>query len=82
MHLDSYADAGVNVAVSLVNELAGEIAPDAIRRRLAEILAIDPPSVAALGKRHVPGFVALAERLREVFADSSTGATSTAPRRG
>ena len=69
MHLDSYADAGINVAVSLVNELAGDPSGEAARARLAETLAVDPPSVAALGKRHVPGFLALAGRLREVFAD-------------
>ncbi len=69
MQLDSYADAGVNVAVSLVNELAAETAAAEARARLAAILAIDPPSVAELGKRHVPAFLALAERLREVFAD-------------
>jgi predicted RNA-binding Zn ribbon-like protein len=69
----SYEDAGAVIAVDLVNELAldhafGRPAPRtdpfaAIQR----VLAIDPPSAAQLRERDVPGFLALARRLREVF---------------
>jgi predicted RNA-binding Zn ribbon-like protein len=72
---DSYKDAGLLVAAELVNELAPEperAAPMPAREAvstLSRILAIDPPSVAALTQAHVPSFIALARRLREVFAD-------------
>jgi predicted RNA-binding Zn ribbon-like protein len=73
VHLDSYADAGVLVAVDLVNALAG--APDvpAGLPDIAAVVAIDPPSVAQLDAADVPGFVALAQRLREIFADLDHG---------
>lgn len=61
--LDSYVDAGVQVAAALVNEPA----PDA--DALARVLARDPASVAQLKARDVPGFTALARDLRRVFAD-------------
>jgi predicted RNA-binding Zn ribbon-like protein len=72
---DSYKDAGLLVAAELVNELAssGErealLPPREAVVTLARILAIDPPSVAALTRSHVPSFVELAQRLRGVFAD-------------
>ncbi|MFF5233183.1 CGNR zinc finger domain-containing protein [Dactylosporangium sp. NPDC000521] len=62
------------VSVSLVNELtvagdrAGPVAGDELRV-LAQILAFDAPSLAALDGDDVPGFVALARRLREIFDD-------------
>jgi predicted RNA-binding Zn ribbon-like protein len=62
--LDSYIDAGLLVSADLVNEL------DSIDRgALSRILAIDPPSVAQLTQAHVPAFVALARRIRSVFAN-------------
>jgi predicted RNA-binding Zn ribbon-like protein len=73
--LDSYTDAGLLVAADLVNELAPNPereaplpARDAVGA-LSRILAIDPPSAAALTQTHVPAFVALAQRLRDVFTD-------------
>jgi predicted RNA-binding Zn ribbon-like protein len=69
--LDSYKDAGVMVSAELVNELApGNATPvrEAVAA-LSRILAIDPPSVVALTQTHVPQFVGLARRLRDVFAD-------------
>jgi predicted RNA-binding Zn ribbon-like protein len=73
--LDSYKDAGLLVSAGLVNEFA----PSAQRETplparegvaaLSRILAIDPPSVAALTQTHLAAFVTLARKLREVFAD-------------
>jgi len=73
--LDSYKDAGLLVAEALVNELDSNderaVAPSPREAVLvlARMLAIDPPSVAQLTQAHVPAFVALARRLRSVFAD-------------
>jgi predicted RNA-binding Zn ribbon-like protein len=73
--LDSYKDAGLRVAADLVNELAPGAGRDTSRptrevmATLSRILAIDPPSVAALTQTHVPAFVALAGQLRDVFVD-------------
>jgi predicted RNA-binding Zn ribbon-like protein len=73
--LDSYKDAGLLVSAGLVNELAPGVERDApLPAReavagLSRMLAIDPPSVAALAQTHVPAFVALARQLRNVFAD-------------
>jgi predicted RNA-binding Zn ribbon-like protein len=79
LELDSYRDAGVLTSVALVNGLAaafvrGKAAGPAdalgvIRRAVA----VDAPSVAALRERDVPGFVALAKRLREVIAALDAG---------
>ncbi len=74
MQLDSYADAGVIVSVDLVNELtttghrSGPAAGDELGA-LSGILAFDAQSQAALRADDVPGFVALARRLREIFDD-------------
>ena len=79
MKLDSYIDAGVFAAVTLVNGLtkgfAGgksvdDIEPLSVVRRA---LAVDPVSLSALTERDAPGFIALAERLREIFADLDRG---------
>jgi predicted RNA-binding Zn ribbon-like protein len=73
--LDSYKDAGLLVAAGLVNELAPNPQRDAplpardALAALSRILAIDPPSVAALTQTHVPAFIALAQRLRGVFTE-------------
>jgi predicted RNA-binding Zn ribbon-like protein len=73
--LDSYKDAGLLVSAELVNELAPSVeraTPVPARETVAllsRILAIDPPSVAALTQTHVPAFLALARQLRDVFAD-------------
>jgi hypothetical protein len=87
VQLDSYADAGVVAAMELVNVLAidntqgrprptGDELP-ALRR----VLAIDPPSVAQLGPGDVPGFVALAHQLQEVFEDLRQGHVDRAAER-
>lgn len=75
MKLDSYRDAGLLVSAELINELAPGPRRDAplptreAVAALSRMLAIDPPSVAALTQTHAPAFVALARRLRDVFAD-------------
>jgi len=77
--LDSYADAGVLVAVELVNELAPDGAsgdgqpPERILPAIAKILAVDPPSVARLRKRDIPGLLGLAHDLRQLFRDLQDG---------
>jgi predicted RNA-binding Zn ribbon-like protein len=70
--LDSYADTGVLVAVELVNALV-IAAPDAPAVAIAQVLAVDPPSAAKLKRADVPGFVALAQRLHDVFGSLSAG---------
>ncbi len=62
---DRYVDAGTFAAVDLVNDLlpTGELSV------LARVLAVDQPSVVQLVAADVPGFVELAQRLREVFDD-------------
>jgi predicted RNA-binding Zn ribbon-like protein len=83
--IGSYEDAGVLTAVELVNDLAARSVPgeprDAVLRLLARILAIDPPSVAELGRRDVPGFLELAQRMRAVFDDLHTGDVDAAASR-
>ncbi|MGH8238780.1 MAG: CGNR zinc finger domain-containing protein [Steroidobacteraceae bacterium] len=73
MKFDSYNDAGLLVSAELVNELAANGAPGVPARQamaaLSRMLAIDPPSAAQLSQAHVPAFVALARRIRSVFAD-------------
>jgi predicted RNA-binding Zn ribbon-like protein len=75
----SYEESGAHVAVELVNELAvqfafgrpvREVEPFAAVRR---ILEIDPPSAEQLRDRDVPGFVALAGRLKSVFGQLQRG---------
>lgn len=76
---DSYTDAGVLVAVDLVNGLV--VSPPAARPALERILAVDPPSVARLRDEDVPAFVGLARRLRGVFADLQRSDLDAAARR-
>jgi predicted RNA-binding Zn ribbon-like protein len=69
VNLDRYEDAGLLAALELANEPA--LGPGQPRKRalaaLARILAADPPSVAALRPGDAPGFLALAQQLRQVF---------------
>jgi predicted RNA-binding Zn ribbon-like protein len=84
---DSYEHAGAAIAVDLVNELAverafGRPAPatapfPAIRR----VLEIDPASAAQLRRRDVPGFIALAAQLRQVFRELDDGDVDAAASR-
>lgn len=55
----------------------GDRDPVAAIRRALEV---DPPSLAALRRRDVPGFVALAENLRRVFAALNGGQVDSAAR--
>ena len=66
MEIDSYEDAGLSVAIELVNGLVRAPAGDPMEQ-LARILAVDPPSRAQLRTRDRAGFAALADRLEEVF---------------
>ena len=83
----SYEDAGAVIAVDLVNELAIDHAfgrPGARTDPFAAIqrvLAIDPPSAAQLRERDVPGFLALARQLREVFGALARGDVDAAASR-
>lgn len=75
MELDSYRDAGVLFSVDLVNDFVvareslGPLPAAQAVRTLARILAVDPPTVAAVRPAHAPAFTALAQRLHAVFAD-------------
>lgn len=69
MLLDSYMDAGVYVAIDLVNRLVVRPEDASAQSVLAQILSVDPPSVQELRDEHVPGFLELAAALREVFTD-------------
>ena len=75
MELDSYRDAGVFVAVDLVNAFVVDppIDDPAAVAALGRALAVDPPSVAQLGLAVVPAFRALAAELAEVFAALDRG---------
>jgi predicted RNA-binding Zn ribbon-like protein len=67
--LDSYIDAGAIVAVDLINAFASERnTTDSPQAEVIEkILAVDPASVARLTGADVPGFIELAQRLRQIF---------------
>jgi predicted RNA-binding Zn ribbon-like protein len=79
VELDSYRDAGVLFSVDLVNDFAvareqqGPMSTPEAMAALARILAVDPPTVAAVRPAHVPAFTALAQRLCAVFADLAAG---------
>ena len=82
--LDSYEDAGIPMAVALVNELA-PAALDAetptgerLRTVLRDTLAVDPPSVLLLKPADAPAFLALARELRQIFHDLDDGRVDAA----
>lgn len=83
----SYEDTGVVVAAQLVNQLAARhafgrpVPPSDPFTAVRDILAVDAPSLAQLRKRDIPGFISLAERLREVFEDLHRGVLDGAARR-
>jgi hypothetical protein len=64
----SYSDAGMFVAVGLINELAvaGRTDDDAFAS-IADLLEFDPPTRQRLRRCHVPGFVALGHDLQRLF---------------
>jgi predicted RNA-binding Zn ribbon-like protein len=70
VRLDRYADAGALAAVGLVNALgcAPPLGGEAAVAALADVLAVDPPSVAQLAATDAPAFTALAHQLRVVFS--------------
>lgn len=75
----SYSDAGIHVAIGLVNEVAvsertGNEAFDAI----AQIIAFDPPTHDRLRPRHVPGLVALAHTVHRIVTWVDAGELDSA----
>ncbi len=67
---ERYESTGAVVAVELINELALDDEPPSAKAAIAvlrDVLAIDPPSLAALRTRDAPGFVGLAGLLHDVF---------------
>lgn len=68
MDFDSYVDAGVFASIDLVNEFALGPRTDGETelQTLARILAVDPPSVHALRRADVRGFLELAGALADV----------------
>lgn len=81
---DSYVDAGVFASVALVNDFtlprrgSSELSVDEALGVLADVLAVDPTSVAMLAAADVPGFVALAHHLRAVFEHLNANALDNA----
>jgi predicted RNA-binding Zn ribbon-like protein len=75
VELDSYRDAGVFVAVDLVNAFVVDTSADdpVAVETLGRTLAVDPPSVAQLGRAVVAEFRALAAELAVVFAALDRG---------
>ena len=80
MELDSYEEAGLLVAMALVNAMAIEhefgrpvAGTIEVLPALARILAVDAASVARLRAADAARFVALARRLRAVFDDLRAG---------
>jgi predicted RNA-binding Zn ribbon-like protein len=87
VELDSYIDAGVLASVALVNGLTEGFARgsaievlDAMAA-IRDALSVDPPSLAALKRRDVPGFSALAQALRDVFVALGKGNVDEAAHR-
>ena len=72
---DSYADAGVLASIDLVNQLTRRGRHDRALESaeallaIAQIMSVDPPSLAALTPGDTPGFVSLAGHLGDVFDD-------------
>ncbi len=79
MKLDSYIDAGTLASVEFANRLTlgyakgKPIAEIDVLDAVREIVAIDPPSVAAVSEDDADGFVALAEQLRAIFVGIDRG---------
>ncbi|MBO6636907.1 MAG: CGNR zinc finger domain-containing protein [Roseitalea sp.] len=73
MKLDSYIDAGVLASVEFANKLTPGYANGRpvteinVLEAVREVVAIDPPSVAAVSEKDADGFIALAEQLRAIF---------------
>lgn len=66
IYLDSYIDAGALMSISFANDLARDVGVDA-HAAIARILSFDPPTLAMLKKKDVPGVVSLAVQLRKIL---------------
>ncbi|MCV3274154.1 CGNR zinc finger domain-containing protein [Roseobacter sinensis] len=79
MKLDSYIDAGTLASVEFANRLTPgyangkPVAETDVLQAVREVVAIDPPSVAAVSEKDEDGFVALAKRLRAIFVGIDGG---------
>jgi len=79
MKLDSYIDAGTLASVEFANKLTPGYANGKpvtqinVLEAVREVVAIDPPSVAAVSENDADGFVALAEQLRAIFVGIDGG---------
>ena len=71
--LDRHTDAGVFVAVDLVNRLVVDPEESSTLGVLKQVLGLDPPSVRQLRKAHVAPFLDLAGTLHDVFSDLDSG---------
>jgi predicted RNA-binding Zn ribbon-like protein len=84
---DSYEDSGMAFAVGLVNGLtlehaSGRPVPAADPfAAISRVLEIGPASADDLRQRDVPGFIALASQLRQVFSDLHDGDIDAAANR-
>jgi len=76
---DSYSDAGIVVAIGLVNELAiaGRAGDNALQA-IDSLLEFDPPTRARLRRRHVAGFSSLATTLHDIMRAVDGGDLDTA----
>jgi predicted RNA-binding Zn ribbon-like protein len=64
----SHTDLGLGVAIDLVNDLAIERrAGDDAVRTIAVTLSFDPPTHSRLRRRHVAGFIELADTLHQIM---------------
>lgn len=79
---DGYSDAGLDVALGLVNELAvgGRRGQDALEA-ISALLEFDPPTHTRLGRQHVEGFTALATTLHEILVAVTSGEVDVAAHR-
>ena len=79
MKIDSYIDAGTLASVEFANRLTPgyangkPVAEIDVLQAVREVVAIDPPSVAAVSENDADGFVALAKRLRAIFVGIDGG---------
>jgi predicted RNA-binding Zn ribbon-like protein len=81
--LDSYVDAGLLVAVDLVNTLASSEAMEGgkLLPAIVRVLALDRASVGQLREGDAPAFLRLARALRPVFLDLQDRDVDTAASR-
>ena len=79
MKLDSYIDAGILASVGFANKLTPgyacgrPVAEIDVLKAVRQVVAVDPPSVAAVSENDADGFVALAQRLCAIFVGIDGG---------